>query len=207
MRSFRRDHRIDRVFKHQHLIGGRQSNRAAGPAFANDDRNQRHLDVKAGFDRSRDGFGLAAGFGIGSGEGASGINQRDDRDVEAFGHAHQADCLAIAFGLGHAEIVFDAGFGIAALFMTDHHHAASLQTAKAADDGFVFAKQAVTGQRREVFKQVGDIVGEMRAVRMTGNLGLLPRGQLAIGVLQQLGQLVLQARDFVCDVTSSLSVR
>ncbi len=96
--------------------------------------------------------------------------------------------------------MFHTGFGIAAFFMADHHHRAALQTTETTDDCGVFAKLAVTGKRGEIVKQVGDIVGEMRTIRMARHLGFLPGGQLAIGALQKLGQLFLQAGNLVCDV-------
>ena len=96
--------------------------------------------------------------------------------------------------------MFYTGFGVVTFFVANHHHAAALKTGKTTDDGLVFAKQAVAGKRGEIFEKMTDIVGEMRPIRMACNLRLLPRGQLAIGALQQFGQLILQACDLICDI-------
>src|SRR5436189_2722854 len=47
---------------------------------------------------------LAALFGADAGVCALGIDQRHQRQREAFGEPHQPQRLAIAFGLGHAVV-------------------------------------------------------------------------------------------------------
>ena len=73
--TFGRYHRIDRVLQHQHRVAGGECDRAARAAFADDRGYQRHLDIKTGFDRSGDGFGLAASLGIDPWIGAGGIDK------------------------------------------------------------------------------------------------------------------------------------
>jgi hypothetical protein len=101
---------------------------------------------------------------------------------KAVGNLHQADRLAIAFRAGHAEIVLEPAGGVVAFLMADQHHLAAAEAAEAADDRFVLAEAAVAGQRHEILDEGGDIILEMRALGMTGDLGLLPGRELAIGL-------------------------
>jgi glycerophosphoryl diester phosphodiesterase len=66
--------------------------------------------VQAGFNGFRDRFRLAALFGFNAGVRAGGIDQRDDGEAELGRHLHQALRLAVAFRLGHAEVVFHTGY-------------------------------------------------------------------------------------------------
>ncbi len=107
-RAFRRDHAVDRMLQHQHAARGGDGDRAARPAFADDDRDVRHAELQAGVGRARNRLGLAAFLGADAGIGAGGIDQRQHRNVEAVGHFHQPHGLAIAFRPRHAEIVLQA---------------------------------------------------------------------------------------------------
>ena len=198
--ALRRDHRIDRVLQHDHLVGGRDRDRAARAALADDRADERHLESQAGLDGARDRRGLAALLGADPGIGAGAVDQRDDRQPEAVGEAHEALRLAVALGARHAEVVLDPAVGVGALLLADDHHGVAAEAADAADDRPVLAEQAVAGERREVLDQVGDIIRGMGTVGVARDLGLLPRGQLGIGLAQQTVRLGLQPRDLLGDV-------
>ncbi len=95
--------------------------------------------------------------------GARRIDQRDDGDVEAVGHAHQADRLAIAFGPRHAEIVLEPAVGVGALLVADDADALAVETAEPADDRRVVAVLAIAGKRNEIRDQRGNVIETMRA--------------------------------------------
>jgi hypothetical protein len=59
---------------------------------------------------------------------------------------------------------------------------------------------AIPGQRDVIFNYSIDIVAEMGAIRVTGDLNLLPGGQLLIALPQQLVGLGLKARHFIGDI-------
>ena len=94
--------------------------------------------------------------------------------VEPFGELHQAHCLAVALGLGHAEVVADAALGVGALLVADDHDGTAAKPPKPADDRLVLGEIAVAGHGREVLDQRVDEVEAMRALGMTRHLGLLP---------------------------------
>ena len=117
-----------------------------------------HLQQVAG-----DGLGLAAFLGIDAGPGAGGVDEGQDRQAEAFGHLHQAQRLAVALGLGHAEIAADLGLGVAALLVADHHHRAAVDARQAADDGVVVGEGAVAGQLLELVADHPQVIQRVRA--------------------------------------------
>ena len=77
--------------------------------------------------RAGDSLGLAALLRADAGIGAGGIDQGDDRQLEALGQVHQADRLAVAFRLRHAEVVLDAAFRVVALLVPDDHDRAAAE--------------------------------------------------------------------------------
>ncbi len=119
---------------------------------------------------------------------------------EAFGHLHQPQRLAIALGLGHAEVAADLGLGVAALFVADDHHAAAIDAGQAADDGVVVGEGAVAGEFLELVADHAQVIHRVRPRRMAGELRDLPRGQVAEDLCGALAQLVLQRVDFGIDV-------
>src|SRR6266540_1541248 len=94
--------------------------------------------------------------------------------------------LAIAFRPRHAEIVLEPALGRGALLVADHADALAAEPAEAADDRVILAEFAVAGERREVGHQGVDVIERMRPLGMAGDLGLLPRGELGVEVLERL---------------------
>ena len=177
--------------------------RAARPALADDRGDQRHAEREAFLGRAGDRLGLAALLGLDPGKGAGRVDQGHHRQAEPVGQLHQPDRLAIALGLGHAEIVLEPGGGVVAFLMADQHHPAAADPRQAADDRRVVGEIAVAGQRHEILDQPGDIILEMRPLGMARDLRLLPRRQLGIGVAQQLARLGLEPVDLGVDVESA----
>ena len=99
------------------------------------------------------------------GKGARRIDQRHHRQAEAVGQLHQADRLAIALGLGHAEIMLQPARGIVALFVPDQHHRRPSIRASPPMIARIVAEGAVARQRQEIVGQAGDIMFEVRPVR------------------------------------------
>ena len=200
--GFRRDHAVDRVLEHQHLVGGGDRDRAARHALAGDDRNVGHAKRQARIGRARDRLGLSPLLRADAGIGAGGIHDRQHGNAEAIGHLHQPHRLAIAFGARHAEIVLDAALGRVALFLAHHADGLALEAAEAADQRFVLAELAVAGERREFRDQRVDEIGKMRALRMPRHQRLLPRRQVGVEVGQRLRRFLLDPGDLVADVAA-----
>ena len=143
---------------------------------------------------------MAALLRLHAGKGAGGIDEGHHRQPEALRQPHQADRLAIALGLGHAEIVADARRGIVALFVPDHHHAAAVDEAEPADDRLIVGEGAIARERHEIRDEAGEIILEVRPLGVARHLRLLPRRELGIGLAQQPVRLGLEARDLAADV-------
>ena len=99
-----RDHRVDRVLQHQHLVGHADGQRAARAALADDGGDDRHLELRHLEDVAADGFGLAALLGADAGIGAGRVDEGEHRQPELLGQLHQAQRLAVALGPRHAEV-------------------------------------------------------------------------------------------------------
>jgi hypothetical protein len=80
------------------------------------------------------------------------VDQADDGEAELLGGAHQALLLAVALGMGHAEVVHRARHRVGALLLAHHHHPAAVQLGGAADHGAVVAEEAVAA----LFGEVGE---------------------------------------------------
>ncbi len=179
------------MFQHRHAIGGGEGYGSAGAALTDDHGDHGNADLQAFLGRPRDGLRLAAFLGALAGVGARRVHERDDRQAETVGEVHQADCLAIAFGTGHAEIVVDARLGVVALFMAHDHDRLVLKPCQTAQNCAVVGKVAIAGQRRVFGEQRLDIVRAMRSVRMARDLAFPPGRQVLVHVRQQgLGLLV-----------------
>ena len=76
----------------------------------------------------------------------------------------------------------DAGFRGVAFFIADNHHRAAPKAAQTADDGVIVGKCAVPREGREIVDQGIDVGHRVRTALMAGDLRLLPRRQLGIGL-------------------------
>ena len=133
--AFRRNDRINRMFEHQDAVGRGDRDRAAATRPRR--RSRRSSAPSAtGIPRStgRSPPPVRALPPATPGKGARRIDQADDRKPEPVREPHQADRLAIAFRLGHSEIVPEARGGVVALFMPDQHDLAAVDHRQPADD-------------------------------------------------------------------------
>src|SRR6185436_21175030 len=95
--------------------------RAARAALADHGDDDRHAQARHFEQVSADGLGLAALLGVDAGISAGGVDEGEYRQAELFGELHHAQRLAVALGLGHAEIARDLFLGVAALLVAEHH--------------------------------------------------------------------------------------
>ena len=84
--------------------------------------------------------------------------------------------------------------------MADQHQPVTADGGEAAQDRRIVREGAVPGQRKEILRKPGDIILEVRPLRMARNLRLLPRGQLGISVAEKLGRLGFELADLGIEV-------
>src|SRR3546814_8322434 len=87
-----------------------------------------------------------------------------------------------------------------ALLMADQHDPAPPQRREAAHDRLVLAIMAIAAQRNELVEGMADEIAEMRSLRMTRNLRLLPRCERGIKAGEQIGALALEPLELACDI-------
>ncbi len=194
--AFGRDHGINRMFQHGDAVGRGKGHRAARPAFTNDDRHHRHAYFQTFGGGPRNRLGLPPLLGTFTRVCTGGIDQRDHRQAKPMRQIHQPHSLAVPFGPRHAEITFNARFGIIALFLANHHHRQIVKPRQPAHHGVVIGKASIPCQQGEFFEQRFDIIFGMGAVRMARDLAFLPRGQGFIHILQHHARLAIQPFGF-----------
>ena len=187
-----RDHRVHRVLEHHHAIGHADRERSAAPPLAGDDgddgnRQRRHLDQVGG-----DALGLAALLGALAGVGARRVDQRHHRLAESRRQAHDAQRLAMTFGVGLAEVATDALVGAAALLVADDGDAAAAEGGEAGDDRGVVAVGAVAVELDPVRHHAAHVVERVGAIEMARHLRALPGVEIAEDLGRRLAQLLAQ---------------
>ena len=110
--------------------------------------------------------------------GAGGVYKGEHGHAEFFGKVHQAQGFAVAFGAGHAKVAVQFFFGVAPFLMPNHHHAVSVKTGNAADNGVVVGIMAIAVQFLKIGAQRVDVVLGVWALRMARDLRDLRGGEL-----------------------------
>ena len=127
-----------------------------------------------------DDLRLAAFLGADARIGAGRVDQADDRQAVLRGQLHLEDRLAVALGMGTAEVAGAPFFVGAALLMADDQHLVLIELGEAGEDRPVVAKAAVAVQFDELVEHQREIVGRVGPVLVPGDLHDLPRRQVGI---------------------------
>ena len=113
--------------------------------------------------------GIAAGLGPEAGIRAGGIDKRDDGEPELLGELHLSEGLAVALGVGAAEVAGDFLVGGAALLVADDEHAVRADAGETGDHGGVIAEASVAAEFAEVLAHELDVVTGLGALGMAGD--------------------------------------
>src|SRR5262245_10723665 len=195
-----RDHGIGRVLEDVDEVPYRDSERAAGAAFADDGAQDRHAQLGHGIEVAADRFRLAALLGPDARIRARRVHEREYRHAELLGELHQPQGLAVALGLGHAEIAENLLLGVAPLLVADHHAGLAVEAREPADNGGVVGEAAVAVQLLEAGEEIADVVERVRALRVARHQRDLPRAELAVDFLGERLAFLLELRDLRRDV-------
>src|SRR5205814_6004576 len=96
------------------------------------------------------------------------------REAVPVGQLHRAHCLAVALGIGHAEIALRALLDVAALLVADENDRSPPEAPEAGHDRGVVAVLAIAVQFEPVLEETLDIVQRVRPVRVAGQLDGTP---------------------------------
>ena len=97
-----------------------------------------------------------------------GVDESQDRHLEALGHLHQAQGLAVPFRARHAEVALDLLLGVTALLVADHHHCTAVDAGQTTHDRLVIGEGTVAGQLLELAADQADVVVGIRPRRVAG---------------------------------------
>ncbi len=100
--------------------------------------------------------------------------------------------------------MLDAALGVVAFFLADDGDGLTAEAGKARLDRGILGKFSVTGERREFLEQRLGVIDEMRALRMAGDLRLLPGIELGVNFDDRLTDANLQPKP-ISSVVSMLS--
>ena len=109
--------------------------------------------------------------------------------------AHEAQGLAVAFGMRAAEVAQEVLLGVAALLLADEHDAAPADRGKAAGHRVVIADVAVAVQFQELVEAELRVVEHVGPLGVAGDLDALPGGEQGVDFLLQPLEFLFQLRD------------
>ena len=148
-----------------------------------------------------DGARLAALFGRYARIGSRRVDEGEHGQAVAFGQGEQALGLAIALGLGHAEVVARLLVEGATFLLAHDDDGAPVEPAQAADHGAVVGPQAVALELLEVVDERSDVLAAARPVFVARDLDGQP-GIVAATLMPAALQQALEPLRFLREVHS-----
>jgi hypothetical protein len=194
--AFGRDDGVVGVFQNEHAIGDADAEGAAAAAFAEDDGDDGDVEGEHFAEVDGDGFGDVAFFRGDAGIGAGGVDEADDGQTKFVGDAHEAKGLAVALGMGEAEVVADVFLGVVAFLVADDHDAFVADAGKSAEEGAVVAEAAVAAHFHVVAGEELEVIEGVGAGGMAHDLDALPGGEVGVELFAFDGELGFEGLDF-----------
>src|SRR5437899_2385526 len=164
----RRDHRVDRVLEHEDPIAHPDRERAPATALPRDDGDDGRTEGGHLAEVPCDRLRLAPLLGADAGVRAGRVDEAEDRLAELLGELHEAERLAIALGVRHAEVARDLLTRVAPLLVADDDDPLSLEPRQATDDRRVVPVEPVAVELDEVLEEEPDKV-ELHGDRFYGD--------------------------------------
>ena len=119
---------------------------------------------------------------------------------EFLGEPHQAQRLAVALGIGAAEVALDVLLQLAAFLMADDGALATGDRGEAAGHRLVIGKKPVAAEFDEVRERKLEVIERIGARGMAGDLHALPGGEVQVNLAFGFLDLRLHVVDFVVEV-------
>ena len=111
-----------------------------------------------------------------------------------FRDLHDAQSLAVALRVRHAEIAVDTLLHVAGLLIADDENFLAVKAGHAANNGGIVAETAVAVNFAQVGENALDVVEGLRALRMAGKFRFLPGGLLGLHLFAQSMDAFLELR-------------
>ena len=124
----------------------------------------------------------------------------DDRQAELGGEPHLEQGLAIALGVGAAEVAGGPLGQVLALLVADEHHFHVVEVGQPGDDRLVVADGAVAVELEELLEDQVEVVAGLGPLLMARDLDGLPGIELRIDLAFERRQLAAEAADLLADL-------
>ncbi len=179
-----RDDGVDGLLEDENAVGDGEGKCASGASFAGDGGDGGNAETGHFAQIAGDGFGLATLLGTDAGVGSHEIDKGEDGAAEFLGELHAAESLAVALGIGHAELAEDLFLGRPAFEIADDHDlfggcsVFAGKAGEAAEHGRIVAKGTVAVNLAEVGEDTFNKTHRIGPLRVTGQLCLDPCGRL-----------------------------
>ena len=105
---------------------------------------------------------------------------------------HDAKSFAVAFGVGHAEVAINLGFGIASLLVPNYGNIVAVKARHAANNRGIIAVRAVSVDFAPIGEDALQIIQSVGALRMARQLSLLPCSLVRLNLFTQRFDLIMQ---------------
>ena len=115
--------------------------------------------------------------------------------MEFLRQLHDAECLAVPFRAGHSEIPSDLLLDVPSFLMPHHRHGHSLIRGEAPHDGRVVSKLPISMDFHQVSEEHLDVIQCVRALGVTGYLGLLPGGEAGVNLASEVLEFLPETLD------------
>ncbi len=191
------------MLHHQDAVADPDPESAARTALADDEDEDRGLELEHLEDVLGDRRGLAALLGADPRVGARRVDQADDRDLELRREAHLAQRLAVSLGVRTAEVERHALLRRATLPVPDEQEPPLPDPREPGQDCLVVAEHLVAVELDEVVQDLLDVVGDDGSVRVARDVDPLPGRQVRVDPLD-LGREALLER---VDLAGEIEVR
>ena len=119
---------------------------------------------------------------------AGHVHEREHGQLEPLGEQHRAHRLAVALGMGHAEVAPDVLVGVGALLLADDHHAVTLDARETGDHRRIVAEEAIAVELDPLVREVRDELERPGPVQVSGELDSRPHG--VPGVIRRVARAV-----------------
>ena len=188
------------VFEHEDAVCDADTEGASGAALAYDDGNRGGSEGHHFPQVEGDGLGDMSFLGAHARVGPRSVDERDKGEPEFFAHTHEAKRLAIAFGVGAAEVSPEIFLSVTALLMADDGALVFADGGKPPGHGGVVPKQAVSVQFHEIRKRQLHVIQGEGTRRVARDLDSLPGGEFGVNLVPGLLEFLLQLRRLCFDV-------
>ena len=188
------DHAVVGVLQHGDAIADADAERTAGAAFTNHDAYDGNAE-SAHFEHALgDHLRLASLFGSDPRIGTRRIDEADQRQPVLFRQPHLAHRLAVALGVGAAEVAGGSFLVGTTFLVTDHQDLEAIQFGEAGEHRTVVAEVLVPVQLDKLVERQIQVVAGVGSILVPGDLHGLPCIERTVGLAQLLDQAPGEAR-------------